>query len=250
MCPPRKSDSDVNGTVVANMFTLELAVEDVDTVGEKAGKTTAHESFLIHARWKRHYCFGAAVQKGQFRVVSGFINGLREGYKIVTAPAYDGPHSAFGQLQTDRPSEALDVFKKFTKDKENREKFVDPLAQARTLDYLCSFYGGMEDCCASKKMLEHSLKIYEQHLGEDHWQVARTLVDLSNAYGDLGDPRKMANLLEGALEIIEKHFGEDHFQVAVTLTNLGAACGELSDHNKDLLEQTLETGKTFRGESL
>ena len=80
--------------------------------------------------------------------------------------------------------------------------------------------------------------------------MARTLVDLSNAYGDLGDPRKMANLLEGALEIIEKHFGEDHFQVAVTLTNLGAACGELSDHNKDLLEQALETGKTFRGESL
>ena len=101
----KKSDSDVSGTVVVNMLTLEVAVEDIDTAGEKAGKTTAHETLLIHAGWKRHYCFGAAVQKGEFRVVSGFINGLREGYKIVTAPAYDGPYSAFGQLQTDRPSE-------------------------------------------------------------------------------------------------------------------------------------------------
>ena len=101
----KKSDSDVSGTVVVNMLTLEVAVEDIDTASEKAGKTTAHETLLIHAGWKRHYCFGAAVQKGEFRVVSGFINGLREGYKIVTAPAYDGPYSAFGQLQTDQPSE-------------------------------------------------------------------------------------------------------------------------------------------------
>ena len=93
----KKSKSDVNGTVVVNMFTLEVTVEDIDTAGEKAGKTTAHEILLMHAGWKRHYCFGAAVQKGEFRVVSGFINGLREGYKIVTAPAYNGPHSAFGQ---------------------------------------------------------------------------------------------------------------------------------------------------------
>ena len=213
-CVPseKKSDSDVNGTVVVNMLTLEVAVEDVDTAGEKAGLTTAHETLLIHAGWKRHHCFGAAVQKGQFRVVSGFINGLREGYKIVTVPAYDGPHSAFGQLQTDRPSEALDAFKKFTKDKENREKadipeearklavelagsegfskasfYLDPLVQASTLDYLCSFDGGMEDCCASKEMLEHSLKIYEKHLGEDHWQVAWTLNTWATPTEGLGD---------------------------------------------------------------
>ena len=240
-----------------NILTLEVAVEDVDTAGEKAGKTTAHETLLIHAGWKRHYCFGAAVQKDQFRVVSGFINGLREGYKIVTAPAYDGPHSAFGQLQTDRPSEALDAFKKFTKDKENREKadipeearklavelagvegfreasfYLDPLEQARTLDYLCSFHGGMEDCCASKKMLEHSLKKYEKHLGEDHWLVAATLVNLGIANGELGDHKKTKDLLERALEIEEKHFGEEHFEVAITMTNLANAYGRLGDHNK------------------
>ena len=67
---------------------------------------------------------------------------------------------------------------------------LTPLVQASTLDYLCSFDGGMEDCCASMEMLEHSLKIYEKHLGEDHWQLAWTLVNLSNANGRLGDPRK------------------------------------------------------------
>ena len=254
----KKSESDVNGTVVVNMLTLEVAVEDVDTAGEKAGKTTAHETLLIHAGWKRHHCFGAAVQKGQFRVVSGFINGLREGYKIVTAPAYDGPHSAFGQLQTDRPSEALDAFKKFTKDKENREKadipeearklavelaqmkgfskatfYLDPLAQARTLDYLCSFDGGMEDCCASKEMREHSLKIYEKHLGEDHWPVGRTLNDLGSAYGKLGDQNMKKDLLERALEIFEKHFGEEHFEVAISVEPTWATLiDRLGDHKE------------------
>ena len=227
-----KSKSDVNGTVVVNMFTLEVAVEDIDTAGEKAGKTTSHEIPLMHAGWKRQYCFGAAVQKGEFRVVSRFINGLREGYKTVAAPAYNGPHSAFGQLQTDRPSETLDAFKKFTEDKEKREKAcipqearklavelagvegfskasfsLDPLVQAGTLDYLCSFRGGMEDCCASVEMLEHSLEIYEKHFGEDHWVVAITLNDLSVAYGKLGDDNKKKNLLERALEILEQHFG-------------------------------------------
>ena len=268
MCPPRKkSDSDVNGTVVVNMFTLEVAVEDVDTAGEKASKTTAHETLLIHAGWKRHHCFGAAVQKGQFRVVSGFINGLREGYKIVTAPAYEGPHSAFGQLQTDRPSEGLDAFKKFTKDNEKREKadipeeacklavelagvvgfskasfFLDPLVQASTLEYLCSFDGGMEDCRPFKEMLEHSLMIYEKHLGEDHWKVAITLINLGKAHGDLGDPRKQKDLLERSLKIQEKHYGREHFEVAITLTNLGNAYGDLGEHNKkkDLLERALK----------
>ena len=49
----KKSTSDVNGTVVVNMLTLEVAVEDIDTAGEKAGKTTAHEILLMNAGWKR-----------------------------------------------------------------------------------------------------------------------------------------------------------------------------------------------------
>ena len=254
----KKSKSDVNGTVVVNMFTLEVAVEDIDTACEKAGKTTAHEILLMHAGWKRHCCFGAAVQKGEFRVVSGFINGLREEYQIVTPPAYNGPHSVFGQLQTDRPSESLDAFKKFTKDKENREKAyipeearklavelagvegfskasssLDPLVQAITLCYLCAFDGGMEDCCATKEMLQHSLKIYEKHLGEDHLAVAQTLNDLGIAYGKLGVHHKKKNLLERALNIMEQHYGEAHIEVAITLSNLARAHGALGDRGNE-----------------
>ena len=187
---------------------------------------------------------------------------------------YDGPQSAFGQLQTDRPSEALDAFKKFTKDKKNREKadipeearklavelagvegfskasfYLDPLAQARTLDHLCSFGGGMEDCCASKEMLERTLKMYEKHLGGDHWEVAATLNDLGNAYGSLGDHNKKKDLLERALEIRETHYGEDHIEVAITLANLGIAYGDLGDHNmkKNLLERALKIDEKHYG---
>ena len=247
-CVPseKKSDSDVNGTVVVNMLTLEEAVEDVDTAGEKAGKTTAHETLLIHAGWKRHHCFGAAVQKGQFRVVSGFRHGLREGYKIVTAPAYDGPHSAFEQLQTDRPSEALDTFKKFTKDKENREKadipeearklavelaglegfskasfYLDCLAQARTLDYLCSFYGGMEDCCASKEMLEHSLKIYEKTLREGSRFSRENFEQLGHRVRKARRPQQEEGLPRASSQDKRTTLRGGSLEVAITLVNLG-----------------------------
>ena len=87
-----------------------------------AGQKTAHETLLAPARWKRNCCFGGAVQRGEFRAVSGYINGLREGYKAVTAPGFDGPYRAYGQLATNEPTEDLDAFRKFTKDKSNREK--------------------------------------------------------------------------------------------------------------------------------
>ena len=103
----------------------------------------------------------------------------------------------------------------------------------------------MEDCSATKDMLEHCLEIYEKHLGEDHWKVARTLNDLSNAFGKLGDHNKKKNLLERAFATHQQQFGEAHLEahieVATTLANLGNACGDLGDPNKQktLLERAL-----------
>jgi len=139
---------------------------------KKKGLTTAHETLLDHAGWTRPYCFGGAVQQGKFRPVSGFLNGFREGYKAVTAPGYDGQLTAFGPSVADTTSEAFDAFRKFTKQKENREKAqipveavrvalglaangengfkkgsfsMHPKLHARSLEYLSSFEGGMED---------------------------------------------------------------------------------------------------------
>ena len=78
-------------TVVVNMLTLEVVVQNIETAGESAGQTTAHEMLLARAGWKRNCCCGGAVQHGEFRAVSGYINGYREGYKAVTAPGCDGP---------------------------------------------------------------------------------------------------------------------------------------------------------------
>ena len=156
-------------------------------------KTTAHETLLARAGWKRNCCYGGAVQLGEFRAVSGYINGLREGYKTVTTPGYDGPYRGYGQLATNEPTQDLDAFRKFTKDKRNREKadvpeearekavelarelaadgqnsfmkapfFMDPLLQADSLEYLSSFEGGVEDLSASKEMLEKALMIREE----------------------------------------------------------------------------------------
>ena len=266
-----------NATLVVNIFTLEIAVEDINTEGEAKGLKTAHETLLDEAGWTRHYCFGGAVQKGKFRPVSGFLNGLREGYSKVTEPGYAGQLTAYGTLAADTASEELEAFKKFTKEKENREKaqipeeavrvalhlaagrehglkkssfFMDPLLHAETLTYLCSFKGGMEDPIANQQMLQKALAIREQHFGEHHWQVAPTLHNLSTAYAKLGDNRTQKDLLDRALRIKEAHFGEHHYVVAITLSNLGLAHIELREYEKakDVLERALEIKEQHFGQ--
>ena len=263
---------DVNATVVVNMLTLEVVVQNIETAGESAGQTTAHETLLARAGWKRNCCCGGAVQLGEFRAVSGYINGLREGYKAVTAPGYDGPYRAYGQLATNEPTEDLDAFRKFTKDKSNREKAdipeeartkavelatelaahgqnsfmkapfaMDPLLQAGSLEYLRSFDGGVEDLSDSKEMLERELMLREEYNGKDHVAVARVLNNLGGIFGYLGDPTRCKVLLKRALKIMETHYGEDYFQVAFVLANLGVNYIKLKDYAaaKDLLERAL-----------
>ena len=230
-CQKRHSVVDANATVVVNIFTLEVAVEDISTEGEAKGLKTAHETLLDKAGWTRPYCFGGAVQKGKFRPVSGFLNGLREGYKAVTEPGYAGQLTAYGTLAA-TASEELEAFKKFTKEKENREKAqipeeavrvawhlaasrehglkkasfaMDPLLHADILEYLCSFQGGMEDPTANQQMLHKALAIKGQHFGEHHWQVAFTLNDLANAHMRLGDHRTQNELLERSLNIFQDY---------------------------------------------
>ena len=120
---PTMAVVDVNAAVVVNMLTLEVVVQNIETAGESAGQTTAHETLLTRAGWTRNCCYGGAVQLGEFRAVSGYINGLREGYKAVTAPGYDGPYSCLWATCHERTHRRTwTLSRKFTKDKSNREK--------------------------------------------------------------------------------------------------------------------------------
>ena len=272
-CEKQHPVVDANATVVVNIFTFE----DISIEGEAKGLKTAHETLLDEAGWTRPYCFGGAVQKGKFRPVSGFLNGLREGYKAVTEPGYAGQLTAYGTLAA-TASEELEAFKKFTKEKENREKAqipeeavrvalhlaasreyglkkasfsMAPLLHADTLEYLCSFEGGMEDTRAEQQMLQKVLAIKEKHFGEHHPEVAFTLNNLAIARSRLGDHRTQKELLDRALRIKEAHFGEEHFEVARTLVNLGAAFRELGQYEKakDVLEQALKIEEQHYGQS-
>ena len=267
-CEKQHPVVDANATVVVNIFTLEIPVEDISTEGVAKGLKTAHETLLDKTGWTPPYCFGGAVQKGKFRPVSGFLNGLREGYKAVTKPGYAGRMTAHGSLAADTASEELEAFKKFTKEKENMEKaqipeeavrvalhlaasrehglkkssfFMDPLLHAETLTYLCSFEGGTEDPNANQQMLHNFLAIEEQHSGEHHWQVALTLNNLAKTCSKLGDPRTQKDLLDRALKIKEAHFGEENCEVAISLSNLGTAYRNLGDYEKakDVFERVL-----------
>ena len=276
-CQKRHSDADVNATVVVNILSLTVAVEDIRTQGELKGLKTAHETLLDKTGWRRACCFGAAVKEGKFRPVSGFLNGLREGYKLVTEPGYDGQLAAFGTLMAETASKELEAFKKFTKETENREKAqipeeavrvalglaacreagvkkasfsMHPLVHAETLEYLCSFEGGMEDNCAKQEMLLKVLMIKGEHHGDDHPEVANTLASLSNAHGRLGDLGTQKELLERALKIEEKHYGEDNVLLGMRLSNLGCVCLDLGDcvKAKELHERALKSLEKHYGQ--
>ena len=226
---------DANATVVVNIFTLEVAVEDISTEGEAKGLKTAHETLLDKVGWTRPYCFGGAVQKGKFRPVSGFLIGLREGYKAVSEPGYAGQLTAHETLAADTASEGLEAFKKFTKE------------NAETLEYLCSSKGGMEDPIANQQMLQKVLAFKEQHFGEHHWRVALTLDNLANAHWKLGDHITEKDLLDRALKFFQEHFGEDHFAVAKTLVTVGNAYHHLGEYEKadDFWERSRLIAKTW-----
>ena len=223
-CQKRRCDAKVNATVVVNIFTLEVAVEDVNTDGEQKGLKTAHETLLDHAGWTRPYCCGGAVQQGNFRPVSGFLSGAREVFKAVTSPGNAGQLTAFDSLTADTTSEAFNTFRKFTKQQENREKAqipaeavrvalslaangedgfkkwsfsMHPELHARSLEYLSSFQGGMADPSANQQMLLKALVIKEEYYGEHHPEVAGTLNNLANAYHHVGDFRTQKELLKG-----------------------------------------------------
>ena len=215
------------------------------------------------------------MRKGKFRPVSGFLNGLREGYKAVTKPGHAGQLSAYGTLAA-TASEELEAFKKFTKEKENREKAqipeeavrvalhlaasrehglkkawfsTDQVLRADTLTYLCSFRGGMEDPIANQQMLHKALAIKEQHFGEHHWQVGFTLDDLAVAHFRLGDHKTQKELLERALKIFQD-WGEEHVVLASTLVNLGGANQMLGQYEtaKDVLERALKIKEQHVGQ--
>ena len=189
--------------------------------------------------------------------MSGFVNGLREGCKAVTAPGYDGQLIAFGTLLAENTSNELDAFRTFTTERENREKAqipeeaidlavglaangedgmkkasfsMDPTLQAETLKYLSSFDGGMEDPDGKRNMLQKVLTIREKHQGVDHVHVAKTLRNLSDAYLRVDDPWTQKELLERALKIFQDNHGEDHVCVAQTLGSLATTHLQLGDN--------------------
>ena len=226
------------------------------------------------------------MQQGKFRPVSGFLNGFREGYKAVTAPGYDGQLTAFGPFVADTSSKAWDAFRKFTKQNENREKAqipaeavrvalglaangedgfkkgsfsMHPKLQARSLEYLSSFEGGIEDPDAMQQMLWKVLAIKDKHYGEHHREVAWTLNNLAVAYMKFGDFRTQKVFLERALKIQESQYlqiflgksGIDFFGIGSILNNLGIAHRNLKENSKakEVYERALKMQQQQYGQS-
>ena len=106
---------------------------------------------------------------------------------------------------------------------------MHPKLHARSLEYLSTFEGGMEDPNAEKQMLLKVLVIKDKHYGEQP-EVARTLNNLAVAYMNLGDFRTQKELLERTLKIQESQYLPH--KMGLTLNNLGTAYCCLKDYGK------------------
>ena len=62
-CQKRHSVVDAHATAVVNIFTLEVAVEDISTEGEAKGLKTAHETLLDKGGWTRPHCWRRRAER-------------------------------------------------------------------------------------------------------------------------------------------------------------------------------------------
>ena len=223
---------------------------------------------ISEAGWTRPYCFWWRRAERELPTRIWFPERPSRRIQGSHRTGYAGQLIAYGTLAA-TASEELEAFKKFTKEKENREKAqipeeavrvalhlaacrehglkkasfsMDPLLHADILEYLCSFDGGMEDPKANQQMLHKVLAIKDQHFGEHHPRVAYTLNNLAVAHMQLGDTRMGKELLERALKIYHDYWGGEHDVLASTMVNLGAALLHLGQYEKakDVLERALK----------
>ncbi len=102
----------------------------------------------------------------------------------------------------------------------------------------------------SEPLLERSLRIYEETLGNEHPDVAAVLNNLAELYRNQGKLSQAQPLFERALRIYEKAFGDEHPYVAAalnSLANLYHGQGKLSDA-EPLYERSLRIREEVHGD--
>lgn len=107
-----------------------------------------------------------------------------------------------------------------------------PLVQARLMVTMGRVYRGLGLYEQSRSLLEESLDIRRNEVGEGELAVACSQEELATLLSDVGDFGAALPLYESALAIREKNLGENNTEVAKTASNLGNLYRQTRDFGK------------------
>ncbi len=112
-----------------------------------------------------------------------------------------------------------------------REDLKDqPEVQAALMHIMGEVYTSLGLYASAAPLLEASLKIRQQTLGDEHADVAESLNSLAELLREEGDYEKAEPLYRKALAIRLKQFDEEHADVAANLNDLGLLLYEKGDY--------------------
>jgi tetratricopeptide (TPR) repeat protein len=113
-----------------------------------------------------------------------------------------------------------------------REPLGDPVGLAADRGALAGLLIDAGELVEAAQLLDAARRVFVEHLGEDHHEVAvidGNLAAVALATDDLAAAERHAR---AALRVKERHLGSDHPELAVTLTTLGTIRRRRGDHRE------------------
>ncbi len=117
-----------------------------------------------------------------------------------------------------------------------------PTVRAAILAVIGSSYKGMGEYDRSSELLEESLRLRLEHLGDAHPQTLDTKETLAHLCHEQGDYERAEPLYRDVLAARRQEYGELHHLVGRTLNNIGLVLHELGrfEEARDYYEQTVD----------
>lgn len=126
---------------------------------------------------------------------------------------------------------------------ENIDKLIDqPELYGEMLKVIGQLYHKQRIFDQSKLHLENSLKVFQEHFGDDYFVAAQVKVELAETLRYLDDKETALKFVQEAETIIEKHFGKNSLEYIKALSITGQIYTDLAQYDTALeyLNQALE----------
>ncbi len=100
------------------------------------------------------------------------------------------------------------------------DRDLQPEVRAQLANTLGSIFSTLDEMPEAQRLLEQSLELRRQALGEAHPDVGNSLMELALFYMRLNEREKALRTAGEAIEILQNHFGERHERTAAAYNEL------------------------------